>query len=267
MGSCYAKDVLDESAKWVGYHEEGDNWTIFADVLDKIHYFNGNKQNVAWCLTYPCYCVVKACIPEDRSDEEKKWDALYFLYQPTKDNCACGARYAADYFRQNDAWYPVEEAQPGDFIFFGPRGEETHGGLVRYVEDGRVYTREGNVDDEVQDRDYSLNYKRISGVGRPRYDGYEYPHEDTTPDPEPEPTPTPEPTPEPQPTPEPEKPIGRFEVINVSSWLNVRSGPGKEYEVIWKVYNGDKLNIYEIKNGWGRIDEYGWVSMDYLTKV
>lgn len=182
MGSCFAKDVLDESAKWVGYHEEGDNWTIFADVLDKIHYFNGNKQNVAWCLTYPCYCVMKACIPEDRSDEEKKWDALYFLYQPTKDNCACGARYAADYFRQNDAWYPVEEAQPGDFIFFGPRGEETHGGLVRYVEDGRVYTREGNVDNEVQDRDYSLNYKRISGVGRPRYDAWE---PDEEPDPKP----------------------------------------------------------------------------------
>ena len=81
----------------------------------------------------------------------------------------------------------------------------------------------------------------------------------------------PEPTPELEtvytPDPEPEKPDDDYAVVNVSSFLNVREGPGKEYKSIWKFYNGDTVHIYEIKDGWGRIADYGWVSMDYLKKI
>ena len=77
----------------------------------------------------------------------------------------------------------------------------------------------------------------------------------------------PELVPEPTPDPEPEKPVDDYEVVNVTSFLNVREGPGKEYKSIWKFYNGDTVHINEIKDGWGKIEDYGWVSMDYLKKI
>ena len=77
------------------------------------------------------------------------------------------------------------------------------------------------------------------------------------------------PEPIPTPDPEPEKPIGEYEVVNVTSWLNVRNGCGKNYPVVDKLDNGEKVNVYEIKDGWARIsnDMDLWVSMEYLTKV
>ena len=64
------------------------------------------------------------------------------------------------------------EPQPGDIIFFdwdspgtGQDGNPDHVGIVEKVEDGFVYTIEGNSDDACKQRRYSSSYYEIYGYG------------------------------------------------------------------------------------------------------
>lgn len=183
MGSCYIDKVISIAKSQLGYEESGSNWTKFARDLDAVKYFNSNKQNVAWCGTFCYWVILKACIPEDRSDSEKKWDALYFTYQPSKDNCACACRYGAQYFRNNKAFYSSPKV--GDIAFYGDKGSEYHQGIVeQIINSTQFYAIEGNSNNKV--RRVKRNISECSGFGRPRYDGVS---------PEPAPTPTPTPTP------------------------------------------------------------------------
>ena len=96
---------------------------------------------------------------------------------------------------------------------------------------------------------------KIIGAGRPNWDGW-LPDEKKPDDVKPEPTP------------EPDITVEKYEVcVDDDSWLNVRSGAGKDYPAIWKLYNGDVVPIFEIEDGWGRIDDYGWVCMEYMKKI
>ena len=58
----------------------------------------------------------------------------------------------------------------GDIIFFAFNSSASnHVGLVDYVADGHVHTIEGNSDDAVRQRTYSLSYGSILGYGSPNY--------------------------------------------------------------------------------------------------
>lgn len=57
---------------------------------------------------------------------------------------------------------------------------------------------------------------------------------------------------------------GKEYTVQVKSYLNVRCGPGVVYGVVGKKYNGNKVIVYEIKNGFGHIGSNQWVSMTYL---
>ena len=60
----------------------------------------------------------------------------------------------------------------------------------------------------------------------------------------------------------------KAKVINVKSYLNVRSGPGTNYPSIGRVYDGNILTISkEDSRWWYSPDVNGWMSMDYLKKV
>lgn len=80
---------------------------------------------------------------------------------------------------RNKGQYHENTPKVGDVIFFkGTRhAGANHIGLVWKVADGRVYTSEGNADDTdtdnggaVVEKSYPLNYTRILGYGRPKYD-------------------------------------------------------------------------------------------------
>ena len=172
MGSLYAKDVIQIAKDWIGYEEGSNNWNIFADVLDKCDYFAPQtKQNVAWCAIFCDFCALQAAIPQDRDNDAKKYDAQFFLYQPSYNNYSASASLMAGYFKNNNAFYS-SDPQPGDMIFFYSGDSIGHVGIVEDVDDC-ITTIEGNAGNQVQRKWYDFDDQRIAGFGRPRYDGYE----------------------------------------------------------------------------------------------
>ena len=55
-------------------------------------------------------------------------------------------------------------------------------------------------------------------------------------------------------------------IVNVreDSWLNVRRGPGRKFEAIAKLKNGDSVFVYEKKDGFARIGDDVWVDTKFL---
>ena len=64
-----------------------------------------------------------------------------------------------------------------------------------------------------------------------------------------------------------EEPVksNRYKVM--ASVLNVRSGPGANYTKVSRLKKGSIITVYEIENGFGRIKDGQWCSMDYLQEV
>lgn len=82
------------------------------------------------------------------------------------------------WFKQRDRWMDrYYEPMPGDIIFFDwvesdtgmPDGECNHVGIVEKVENGYIYTIEGNASDSCKELAYPLGYFEILGFGVPAY--------------------------------------------------------------------------------------------------
>ena len=188
-----AQYAVDSFKKWVGYHEKATNsqldsftansgsgnYNRFSALIDGLraegyNVYNGKKNGFAWC---------DASFDANMIECFGVTTAQKMLYQPW-DSCGAGCEYSAGYYRSAGAWY--SSPRVGDQIFFGPKGNETHTGIVSGVDSEKVYTIEGNANDQVMERSYSITFSNISGYGRPNYalvaDQFE------APEPEPEPT-------------------------------------------------------------------------------
>lgn len=53
--------------------------------------------------------------------------------------------------------------------------------------------------------------------------------------------------------------------VKVSSRLNVRPGPGTNYDKIGTLQNGELVTVYETRGNWSRIGDNRWVCSDYLS--
>lgn len=85
---------------------------------------------------------------------------------------------SAKLYKNKNAYYK-KDPKVGDQIFFNNGTRICHTGLVYKVDDSRVYTVEGNTNagntlvangGGVAKKSYPLNYERIDGYGRPKYD-------------------------------------------------------------------------------------------------
>lgn len=156
---------LDDKTANAGYN----NYTKYSRDLYAAGYYNGNKQSYAWCDVWVDWLFLQLCKGDAKTAE--------WLICQTGDYGA-GCTYSARYFRNAGRFY-TSNPQVGDQIFFGARGNESHTGIVYMVDSEKVYTIEGNTSSAegvvangggVFKKSYKLNYSRISGYGRPRYD-------------------------------------------------------------------------------------------------
>lgn len=90
-----------------------------------------------------------------------------------------GCVWGVEWFRDRGLWQDGSyEPRPGDIIFFdwdnkgssGPQdGESDHVGIVEKVENGTVYTIEGNSGDSCHENHYAVGHYEILGYGVPQY--------------------------------------------------------------------------------------------------
>ncbi|MDE6839109.1 MAG: CHAP domain-containing protein [Acutalibacter sp.] len=116
-------------------------------------------SRVEWCACFVSWCA----------NECGYIDAGVI---PKFAGCGTGVQWFKDRGLWQDRNY---EPRPGDIIFFdwndenGQDGDSDHVGIVEKVEDGVVYTVEGNSGDMCQENRYTEGYYEILGYGTPAY--------------------------------------------------------------------------------------------------
>lgn len=122
----------------------------------------GFGSRVEWCACFVSWCA-NECGYIDTG------------VIPKFAGCVTGSQW----FKDRGLWQGNSyEPRPSDIIFFdwdnkggsGPQdGESDHVGIVEKVENGTVYTVEGNSGDSCRENSYSVGYYEIYGYGTPAY--------------------------------------------------------------------------------------------------
>lgn len=110
----------------------------------------GFNQRVNWCAIFLSWCANESGTINNTI--------------PRFSLCTDGVKWYKDRSKwKNKSYIP----QTGDIIFFDWNGDDhvQHVGIVEKVENDKVYTIEGNSNDEVRNKSYSLNNKSIYGYG------------------------------------------------------------------------------------------------------
>lgn len=172
--------LLDTARAEIGYLEKASNANLdnktgnagsknynkYAAMLDKTDTYNGPKNGADWCDVFADAMFVTAFGVEL---------AQKAIYQPKK-GCGAGCSFSRGYYQAAGKLYSTPE--PGDQCFFYNTAKSAiqHTGIVEKVENGTVYTIEGNTTAQngnqqgVWRKSYPLNYARWAGFGRPDWD-------------------------------------------------------------------------------------------------
>ena len=121
----------------------------------------GFDSRVEWCACFVSWCA-------------NECDYIDAGIIPKFASCTNGVNW----FRERGQWTGNDiQPTPGMIIFFdwddpdegGQDGLPDHVGIVERVENGRVYTIEGNSGDSCRENSYTLGYYQILGYGVPNY--------------------------------------------------------------------------------------------------
>ena len=160
--------VLRIAVSQLGYHEGNSaadfdgmnmsgssNYIEYARLL--IPHYNDNHYE--WCACFVNWCLNQAHI-DYASSEIGCWKWV-------------GELKAMKMWQDSAAYKGTYTPKPADMIFFNWDGKNTgsgHIGYVLYTTDTKVYTIEGNADNNVTIRSYALNDPCVIGYGTPPYD-------------------------------------------------------------------------------------------------
>lgn len=162
--------VINIALNEVGYLEKKSNSQLDSKTANagSANYTKYGKNmgcnGLAWCDAFVDDCFVQAY------GREKAKELLggFSNYTPT----------SAQYFKDMGRWH-TSNPQIGDQIFFRNSTRICHTGIVYQIDSSRVYTIEGNTSGAsgviangggVCKKSYPLNYSKIAGYGRPKYD-------------------------------------------------------------------------------------------------
>ena len=143
FGGEGVKGFLEAAKSQLGYRESGVNITKYGS-------WYGVQDE--WCAIFVSWCANQVGIL-NKLVPKYAW-------------CESGASWYKNIGRYG--WRGKYTPKPGDVIFFYNSKKKApyyHTGIVEYVENDRVHTIEGNADDAVRRRSYSLSYSDIQGYG------------------------------------------------------------------------------------------------------
>ena len=173
----YASKVIEIALAEVGYLEKksnsqldhktanagSNNYTKYGRDMHNL-YPSVMDFPAAWCDAFVDWCFQKAYgVSNAKGLVGGKFDD----YTPN----------SAQLYKNKGAWYKTPKI--GDQIFFTNGSRICHTGLVYKVDSAKVYTVEGNTSGAsgviangggVCKKSYALNYSKIAGYGRPKYD-------------------------------------------------------------------------------------------------
>ena len=113
----------------------------------------GFNSRVEWCACFVSWCYGQMGLSEPRF-------------------AGCQSQ-GVPWFQSHGQWGArgYDNLAPGDAIFFDwdLDGSADHVGIVEKVENGRVYTVEGNSGDSVRQNSYPIGYSDVLGYGCPAY--------------------------------------------------------------------------------------------------
>ena len=240
------RDVVSVAYTQLGYHEGNSTAELHGRNLYGSRNFteynriwgaldngegNGNSVGYAWCASFVSWCLRQSGVPDEIAASEVSCQRMIDWYRNNST------------YRPRGSYIPL----PGDIIMFRyGSGSANHVGIVIGVEQGRVYTVEGNTSDMVGLRSYSMSNSTILGYCVPDYvteEGavYDFPLTAT---------------------------YETGEYITLATNLNVRAAPTTASAKLGRLPGGSRVTVTEVRGEWGRITYAGreaWISLNYTT--
>ena len=241
------RDVVSVAYTQLGYHEGNSpseldgmniygsrNFTEYNRIWGALDNGEGNGKSVgyAWCAAFVTWCLRQSGVPASIAASEVSCQRMTDWY-----------RTHSTYRPRASGYTPI----PGDIVMFRYGGNTAnHVGFVVGVENGRLYTVEGNTSGTVGLRSYHLNNSAILGYCVPDYvthegETYDFPLTAT---------------------------YACGEYITLAAQLNVRAAPTTASARLGRLPSGSRVTVTEVRGEWGRIDYEGreaWISMNYTV--
>lgn len=265
-----SKSKIYDNAKGVGYKKGTD----FEAQLHHLLSTRSDKGKIEYALVY----TIGGAIPPSQTNNDKKGSVTFSNYQVRKLTETSAEPYATATAINGKV------ARVGMFI-----GESKNSMIELGTDNGTPKVKK-NMWYNTTKYGYPLEpgttyyYQPYAEVNGKRYDGdiksfttsgekyVPEPEPVVTPTPTPDPTVTPKPEPtEPAPSQEPSGPTYTALVTCNADNLNVRKGPGTNYDKVGSLKRGSKCTVYPNKasGGWSWVEDSGisgYVSTDRLTK-